>query len=148
MAILLNWLSGLALSDVADALSVLGALGTLWVALQVRKLKKFYLRRVRLPELVSKFEELTSEISTNLGAFDRNAEAIKETMSTMLGLVRAIRGKLEWSERSRVSLLTGLLEKATRSSEPTEAEVRSVYRACLQSIELLVDLNEDMTWVQ
>lgn len=143
VGVFIQWLKMVTLSDVSDVLSIGGTFAALWVALQVRRLKRIHLRRVRLPSLVVEIQRLSSEISVALEDFKGNSSELDALIHKLRGVVISTRGKLNWGERSRMDSLVGALKL---DGPLTEVRARSIYLNSLEVLEKLRDLNEDLAW--
>lgn len=125
--------------------SLIGILVTLWVAREISKVRRAYIRRVRLPELLERFSELVSELADCLNNFDAQVNAAQKSISQLTETARAISSKLEKKERSAISVLINELSGININSID-EQNARAVYLRATAAHESLLNLNQDLVW--
>lgn len=125
--------------------SVVGLLITLWVAREVAQVRRAYVRRVRIPELLERFSDLTSGISDSLNNFSVSRDASLKAISQLHSTAKSIATKLEKKERDAINSLITLLDKSELTSLD-EASVRVVYLTAISAHEGLANLNRDLVW--
>ena len=132
-------------SIVGLVVSFAGICITLWVAREISRVRRAYLRRVRIPELLDRFSEIVSELADSLNNFDAQKNGAQKNISQLSEAAKAIVGKLEKSERTAVA---GLIDKIAdfNISEINEADARSVYLRATAAHESLLNLNQDLIW--
>lgn len=126
-------------------MSVIGLLITLWVAREVAQVRRAYVRRVRIPELLERFNQLTSQISDSLNNFSASRHTSLEAISQLHSAAKSIAEKLEKKERDSIVDLIRLLDTKDLTSMD-ESAVRVVYLSAVSAREGLANLNKDLVW--
>jgi hypothetical protein len=125
--------------------SLIGIVVTLWVAREISKVRRAYIRRVRIPELLERFSEIVSELADYLNNFDAQINGAQKSISQLTETAKAISSKLEKKERSAILVLINQLAEIDISSID-EQKARVVYLRATAAHESLLNLNQDLIW--
>lgn len=133
-------------SSIAGLLAGLVSIGvTLWVANEVSKVRKAYIRRVRIPELLDRSNEITSELSDNLNDFSGNRDSVHRCISQLLEVARSISTKLGDDEKASVLDFIDYISKL-EIAQTNEEQARNVYLKATAFQESVSNLRQDLIW--
>jgi hypothetical protein len=121
----------MSLSSMADIIGIGSALGTVYVAITVWDIKKFYNAQLRIPQLVHATTEVSSTLIKQLGDFTLNKKEIIATLARLQSCIESL-GKYMSSESPSIEVTRQLLTEARKGV--TEKRCRDVYAECMRLI--------------
>jgi hypothetical protein len=141
-----NWLN-----YIAAACSIIGAGLALLVYFEVRGIRKSYLRRARLPELVRDLGKASSTLSKALKNWPCERRLGVNQIHIAVNLLRNAGGKVPEGERKRIhAAITKLCERRLFRMEPvndaTLDQAWSYYNELSAVITVLEQLVKDTKW--
>jgi hypothetical protein len=141
---LLAWLR-FWLSPLGDVASLVGFALTVYVSFGIRKIRKFYVLRARLPELNKRLRTHASNLSNHLNDFRAfRDEALKE-LTTAEVTLRSLKGKLSGPSRRAVKDSLSRLKQLDRS-RLIEQQLREVYLQLVGTHEQLKEEERNLKW--
>lgn len=139
-----TWINTSNFSLFADILSVVGVITTISVYLSVRKIKKFYVFRARIPELLNKLSTHSGEISKLNKNYLQSLPKISLEIGRLEITLKSIKKKVSKEIKPSVSE-SYLAIKAYRST-PNSDLLWQVYIS-LQRLQQEIELHqEDQKW--
>jgi predicted PurR-regulated permease PerM len=91
---LVEILSGDEFTSVANVLSVIGFVLTLYVSFAIRNIRKYYIFTARVPELVRRLKEHNSKISELLNDYENSMQAIDIEIASMQVILNSLKSKI------------------------------------------------------
>lgn len=133
------------LSDISNIASVVGLALTLWVALNVRKIKNHYLLTARVPELSRKLSQHRRQLCKYLNDAEANRHQIEEELAAAKATAQSLEAKLTGRHRESIKLLLKAIREQERQLT-TETGTRAIYRRIVHVSEELENMIEDLKW--
>ncbi len=124
--------------------SIIGLAVSLYVLIELKKIKKHYLVRVRLPEQIRELEQLTNAISKNLMDYEINLNKINLDIKKLEPILTNILSKIPARLRKKTKNMIKSLEKSQKNL--TKVKVREIYEESLVFICSLKEFNKDLPW--
>jgi hypothetical protein len=112
---------------IVNVISVIGFFITIFVWISVYQIKSQYTSRIRVPELKGKLVAHTSQIGEFLNDYTNNKNQILLELSTIEPILKAIKKRLGWNERSKVNETIKMVNKLQKNFASNEEEVRLIY---------------------
>lgn len=97
-------------TNFASICSILGLLVSLFVLIEAKKIRKSFLRRARLPEIMKELTQANNNLSKNLKNWNESKRNGLEQLSIAKGLLENLEGKLPDKERKKVRIFCKKLE--------------------------------------
>ena len=127
------------LSPVADAVSLVVSVA---VYLSISKMRKFYLYAARAPELISKLEEIASQISSQLNSFNGSSTEIHKLLAqaevSLKALQNGAKGNIKSLIKSSVKELKGISKQNGNLSDEMREKMIEIDRMRLEGIYLSI----------
>ncbi|WP_035242182.1 hypothetical protein [Desulfobacter vibrioformis] len=98
------------LTDFASICSILGLFVSLFVWIEAKKIRKSFLRRARLPEIMKEVTQANNNLSKNLKNWNESKRNGFEQLSIAKSLLENLEGKLPDKERKKVRIFCKKLE--------------------------------------
>jgi hypothetical protein len=133
-------------SRVADVLSILGFLASLYAALGIKRLRAFYVFKTRVPQLTRRLTEHKSNLSRHLSEGAPARFQMREEVTTLAVTLVSLERKLPRPTKRRVHALAEQLERY--GPDPSEAQLRRTYLELAALVEEITNLQEDLEWQQ
>ena len=131
------------LAFVADVASILGFLVTIAVALTVRRLRAFYMFKVRVPELTARIAEKASSISTRAADFNNTKDEIAVEFRQIGVLLMSLAQKASGAPKTAAKRL-GKELKQTRIS--SRSDVTNIYAEIQTVLAQFDEVQRDREW--
>jgi hypothetical protein len=133
------------LSDIADVLSVLGFVVTLWVAWNVRSLRAFYTLVRILPVRIDRIRELAERIRRLHGQFPNSREEVLVERGRLLATLEPLARQLPHGRRRSVRSTIASI-KLYQSGSRTPALLWEIYGQSQNALEELSYYLEERQW--
>lgn len=137
---LMQWMS-----YIADSASIFGLFLTAFVALRVSQIRKGFLLRARLPQLLERLCELRPQLIEDLDAFERNVRAAEQKIQRASEVLESISSKLPKQESERFRSTSEQLRSALRP-RLLEPAARRCHQLMAGAEESLRDMLESLQW--
>lgn len=98
------------LTDIASFSSILGLVISVFVLIEAKKIRKSFLRRARLPEIMKELTEANNGLSKHLKNWNDGKRFGIEQLSIAKGLLENLEEKLPDKERKKVRIFCRKLE--------------------------------------
>lgn len=138
--------------DIASISSILGLVVTLFILSEAKKIRKSFLRKARIPEIIVELTIRSKNISKGLKSWNTDKNLVNEQYSIVRGLLENISKKLPSDERLEVEAYIGSF-KAKKYFLLTESRVIKhedhaweLYGELSRVITRLEQLQKDSTW--
>lgn len=146
-----SWLSGWLRSDpgaaVANAASIAGFALTLYVLFSLRDLRRKFLLKARLPELLSRLADQGTKLAELMGKGGKGTSY--QELSIAIGLskqtLQRVREKLPYRKRKVVDQALIQIEAAAQTMD-FNSSVVDIYTAVIVCHADLSDLSKDLAW--
>ena len=127
--------------------SILGLLITIWILFNLNRIRKDFLFKARIPQLIQKLEKHSSLLSTYLQDFGGSRQMINLELGKCRANLRSLRSKLPRNSKRSVKKL----EKQIQKNTPTKAEsskdtIWEIYTDLNSLIEDMKNLEQDKKW--
>ena len=126
---MLEWLKNI--GNLGSLASILGLLLTIFILLEARKIRKSFILRARLPQLIRDLTTSTSQLSEHLKILEEDKQPALKSLAEVKALLDNISSKLPAEEKKKVE--SYLLRLRPRSFYFFRSTV--------------TDLDEDSAWV-
>ena len=140
------------ITNISIVSSIFGLAFTIYVLVEVNKIRNSYLRRARLPETIKEITEAHKILFKSLKNWQANQRSGIEQLSITKSLLVNLLPKLSDTEKSEVSQFVKTLQKRkylfikTSISEATENEAWVIYKNLTGIITTLNQLHKDSKW--
>lgn len=137
------------LNDVASISSVIGLIVTVFLFIEARGIRDSFLRKARLPQVISELEMISSKISNGLKNWKDNERAVQEQFAISLGLLENIATRLPAAQKNRISDFVKKLRPKKYlflDKKLNEQGYWDLYTELSTVITMLVQLQKDSTW--
>ena len=129
--------------DFADIIIVLGFIMTVYVFLAIRGIKRRYLYKARVPQLL---EQLLSQVATIGQLIEENSKKeIMVEMGKIQATLESLRKKVGKPERSSIEAAV-ILVGEYKSIESSKDKLWKVYGEVYKVIEVVKNSQEDSSW--
>ncbi|NQT62711.1 MAG: hypothetical protein HQ556_07110 [Candidatus Marinimicrobia bacterium] len=123
------------ISNIGDVASVAGVLLTIYIALHVKKVKKFRLINEKMPGVMGNLEANRSTVIECLNDFNSNKDMIKDTFSKikpdLVFIKNGIPGDCSTEAKNILKSVMTLLSGKKASQSFSETATRDIYRDLL-----------------
>lgn len=130
---------------IANLLSIVGFIITLYVFFAVRGIKKFYQFKARVPDLNKKLRAHSSELSNCLNDFDGSSPKIEEELALVEITLKSIKRKTDGDIKQSISNALKQIRNYPSVNEK-QHELRSIYVHLIQIVEEITDRRKDQQW--
>lgn len=135
----------------AGTASIIGSLISLWVLIQLQSVKKLFLRRARLPEIINTMRQSSGQISSLLDDWPINKRQLEKEFSTICGALFGLNKKLPKKESEKVdNLIIKIQRKGLilnwRRPKHTKEYAWKIYADLSELIEIIDALHKDDRW--
>lgn len=89
--------------DLSSLFSILGFVVTCFLLYEAREIKKSFMRKARIPEIVSDLERVFGDLLGNLQEFSGKKREIHENIVKATGLLESITPKLDKNDVEKIS---------------------------------------------
>lgn len=144
-SILQSVLSREALSIVADLLSIVSLIISLFVLWNVRNLRGVYRLRVRGPSLIRELSKSVSKITDYLNEYSDSISQIHAEFGRVTVKLRSLERKLNRGPRKAVKRTRVLIDRCEVNPQ-NEEQVRSAHFEIMKLIEELKEHQKDLDW--
>lgn len=131
--------------SIFDIFTLLGFLITCFVLADIKKLKKSFGRKARVPEIVKDLEKIFSDIKKSLSTFKSDNKPTYQKIYEARGLITSIRNHLTQTEES---LIVAFLDLTARPDDFKESEDAcwDIYSKLSEIIANIKQLEKDIKW--
>lgn len=133
-------------SDWGSLASILGLLLTGWALYEIRRLRRSYTFRARVPDLLEKLNEHRSTLSNYLGGVSGREAQVSEEFVRLEATLKSLKPKLPREERRSVKSLLKVLRMQGRV--PSEQGIERTYLSVMRVTEEIENLRRDLEWEQ
>jgi len=127
--------------------SILGLLITFWILLNLNEIRKDFLFRARIPQLIRKLKEHSSRLNKHLQDFDGSIPMINLELGKCRANLRSLRSKLPRNSKRSVKKLEKQIQKNTPAkAESSKDTIREIYTDLNSVIEDMKNLEQDKKW--
>lgn len=125
--------------------SVAGLVLTCWVLVAVKNITRDYILKGRLPSLVKRMDELSSQLSIVVWEFDENQADISETFKKLLSNLEALKRIIPRKYQQAIApMITSLQAYNVDLDDGERAQRLSIeFQKCREDIR---NMTEDMQW--
>jgi len=145
MESILTFLTSSPVAAFANLSSVVGLGITIVVAIGVKQIRKHYAAMIRLPELRGQLEGHASALSNLLNDYANNAENIVLELTKIVPVLKAVKKRINWSERDSINEALERIKDFTESSR-SEDRVRAVHHSLHGIMGELDQRERDSKW--
>ncbi|HEX9629849.1 MAG TPA: hypothetical protein VF961_07510 [Pyrinomonadaceae bacterium] len=128
-----------------NLLSIISFFLTIFVLLNIRKLRNTYKLRVRGPSLIKDLSKSASNLSGLMNDYSEFLPQITEELGKVGVKLRSLRRKLSGSSKRSVKHVITYIDQCEISPQ-NEAQVRRTYVEIVKVIEELKDNQKDLDW--
>ena len=128
----------------ASISSIISLILTFYVFLDVRKIKNYYLFAARVPDLMVKLQESSSNMSDYIKRFDKYALEIEEEVDRSEVLLESLKNKLDGEAKKSIEQLLKDIESYNKRKD--KKAVRQIYRNISKVIIRIKEIQEDRKW--
>ena len=127
--------------------SILGLLITVWILLNLHGIRKDFLFRARIPQLIRKLKEHSSRLNKHLQDFSGSGQMIDLELGKCRANLRSLRSKLPRNSKRSVKKLEKQIQKNTPTkSESSKDKIWEIYTDLNSLIEEMKNLEQDKQW--
>ena len=134
-------------ADVGTIASILGLLLTILIFFLIRKIKSFYIFKIRVPGLSKRLQDIASSISSYLNYYESSINSIDEAVATCEVVLKSLKGKLSGSIKKAIKALIKKIGNYQNSYDyKTKDNIWDIYISILKISEEIKELQEDYKW--
>jgi chaperonin cofactor prefoldin len=141
----IGWLN---FSNLADFLSIIGFFLSVYVSLGIRKIKKEFLFRARLPDLLKQLQKHATALSTLLDDFQNNQDKIIEELSIAKVNINSLYNKSAGEVKGSLKKLDVSIDNFLLGQDKNSKIIRGIYLQMNMVIQEINNLKEDEKWRQ
>ncbi len=134
-----------ALAILGDVFSIASFIVSLFVLLNVRRIKNLYRLRVRGPALVKQLAKSTTSLSNYMNEYREFMPQISEELGRVAAKLKSLEAKLSGHPKASVKRVRGYVDQCEVKAE-NERDVRKTYIEVLKVVEELKDHQKDLDW--
>jgi len=140
------------ITNISIVSSIFGLAFTIYVLVEVNKMRNSYLRRARLPETIKEITEAHKNLLKSLKNWQVKQRSGIEQLSITKSLLVNLLPKLSDTEKSEITKFINTLQKReyffikSPISEATEDEAWKIYKNLSGIITTLNQLHKDSKW--
>jgi hypothetical protein len=143
--IILNFLKGEAFSIFGTVASMISLVLTVWVLINVGKIKSYYMFAARVPDLNKQLKQHASEISAYLNDFEGFLPQIQLELAQTEIVLRSLKNKLDRQPKKSATQLLKVLRHYDLNSGDKDG-LYSIYVDMRKLESEIEDLQEDLKW--
>ncbi|HEB36124.1 hypothetical protein LCGC14_0953010 [marine sediment metagenome] len=138
-------LKNITFTDFGTIASILGLILSILIFFFIRKIKSFYIFKIRVPGLSKRLQDIASSISSYLNDYESSINSIDEAVVTCEVVLKSLKGKLSGSIKKAIK---DLIKKIDQNSYDyrTKDNIRDIYISILKISEEIKELQEDSKW--
>jgi hypothetical protein len=140
-----NAFSGPLLTALANALSIAGFVITIFVFLDVRKIKKFYVFTGRVIDLSKSLKQHSSNISEYLNDFEGFLPQIQEELTRAEVTLKSLEKKTSGQLKQSVANLARTVQSYDAQKKDKDG-LRTIYLGMIKIQAEIADLRKDQQW--
>ena len=133
------------MTNIANLASILGFVLTVFVLLSLRRIRKYYSSKVRIPVLMKTLRKATSSLIEYMNDYENSTEDILLKLGTIEVTIRAIRRRISGDSKKLVKRATTMLKGINRK-EMSRESVSAVYAQLSKVVESIKQDIEDRNW--
>ncbi len=133
------------MTNIANLASILGFVLTVFVLLSLRRIRKHYSSKVRIPVLMKTLRKATSSLIEYMNDYENSTEDILLKLGTIEVTIRAIRRRISGDSKKLVKRATTMLKGINRK-EMSRESVSAVYAQLSKVVESIKQDIEDRNW--
>lgn len=134
-------------SDVGSIASISAFFLTLLILLNIRRIKTFYIFKIRAPELCKKLKLIVSNIYTFLNDYESSSISIDVEVAKCEVVLKSLKRKLSGSTKKSVKYaISKLNDYQNKHGKKTEDNLRGIYVDALKILEEIITIQEDFKW--
>jgi len=135
------------LADVGGYASILGLMISVWVLINLRRIRNQFLFQARFPALRKAIGSHSNTISELLNSFPSSASDIEVELERCSRNLKNLKGKVTGTTRQSVRILIKQINYMTKPfTEQSKADIRKVYVGLTGLETDLKNLTEDQKW--
>lgn len=108
------------ITDLASILTIFGFIITLLLLQEAKEIRKSFIRKARIPEIVTDLERISKELIRNLQSSQDGVRAAHENIHRAIGLLESIESKL--SETDKIKIKTFITNTRQAISESIDED--------------------------
>lgn len=129
---------------IGNIASIIGAVISLWVLWDVKRLRAHFLFRTRIPDLLKSLKKHVNTLSESLRNYEENQRDIETVLPVCESTLKNLKAKVHGDARQTTKTL---LEKIRRRTKPTSKdEAWEIYDELQALLEALNHLWKDKKW--
>jgi hypothetical protein len=133
------------INEIAGLTSIIGFVLTIFVFFNVRNIRNYYKKRIRLPQLLEKILQNTKTISEYLNDFPGNSNFIAIELGKTESNLKTLQQHCNQYIKSECKKVIKEI-KGTTKKEITEDKIRLIHVALHKIIESTNNFQEDLNW--
>jgi hypothetical protein len=130
---------------VGNLLSIVSFVLTLFVLLNIRKLRNVYKLKARGPSLIRELSKSAANIATLMNDYNEFLPQLAEEFGKAAVKLRSMKGKLSGSRKRAVKHVLTYIDQCEVTAQ-NEEHVRRTYIEIIKIIEELKDHQKDLDW--
>lgn len=132
------------IENIGSIASVIGMLASVYVLINLRIIKKKFLFKARIPDLIKSLKAHTKIISHNLHAFSRATRELETELSRCMATLNNLKNKVDRNIKQSTNQLVRKIQKRKKPLE--KDEMWEIYNELQELIDLLDHLQKDIKW--
>jgi len=140
-------LKNISFTDVGTIASILGFLLTVFVFILIRRIKSFYIFKIRVPDLSKRLKDISSNIASYLNDYESSVNSIDEEVAKCEVVLKSLKGKLSGSIKKPIKSLIKTIGNYQNSTDyKTKDNIWDIYIKILKISEEIKEVQEDQKW--
>lgn len=139
-----SFIKGISFSDVGSSASILGMIITGLVFIGLRRIRKQFITKARIPELKKSLKSTTKGLSEALQSFDEPEREIQTILSVCKSTLKNLIDKVHGNIRNDARNLLKMIKKQKSANDKDKAW--EIYNELQALIESLNHLQKDSKW--
>ena len=132
------------LKDISDVASIIGVLFTAFILIEIKIIKRKFLFKARIPELLRSLKNHAKEISQKLNDFDDSMRDIETNLTRCSATLKNLKSKVD---RNTGQTTQRLIKRIQKRHKPLQKEdVWKIYNDLQALIDSLSHLQKDIKW--
>ncbi len=136
----------MSLSDWGSLASILGLGLTGWALWEIRRLRRFYVFKARVPELLANLDQHASTLAGCLSDFPNSENLANKELAQIQATLKSLEPKLQGASKRSVKRLLESLE--IQGQTPNERRIKQTYLSVITVVSEIENLQEDLEWQQ
>lgn len=132
------------LRNIGDVASVIGFLISAYVLFELIIIKRKFLFKARIPDLIKSLKNHTMEMSQRLNAFDGSKRELETDLTRCGATLKNLKSKVDRNTRQITKQLIKRIQK--RNKPPQKEEMWQIYNDLQALIDSLGHLQKDSKW--